>query len=90
MLKEYGNTLHIRLDKETLKAIRDGYWSGDWGCMEFLATNAKACDFDDVDDVVIINGRFVITSEDFDTLAAGKTLIVTECDHIADFADWWK
>lgn len=91
MIKECGNKLHVRLDKETLKAIRDGYWSKAWGCMEFLATSARSCDFDDVDDVVIINEKYVIEdTEDFDTLAAGKVLIIPECDHVADYADWWK
>ena len=88
MIREYKNTLHIKLDKETLKAIKDGYWSAEWACMEFLATNARSCDFDDVDDVTIINGRFVI--EDFGELAEGKTLIVPECSNIDDYIDWWK
>jgi len=94
MIKEYGNTLHIKLDKLTLSCIKDGYWSHEWGCMEFLAANADSCDFDDVDNAIIINERFVIEEDDmddsFDVLASGRVLIVPECDHMADYAEWWK
>ena len=94
MIKECGNTLHIKLDKVTLSNINDGIWSRDWGCTEFIANNSDSCDLDDVDDVIIINERFVIEEDDmdeaFETLAAGKVLIVPECDHVADYADWWK
>lgn len=94
MIKEYGNTLHIKLDSEVLSNIKDGLWSKDFGCMEFMRCNADACDFDDVDDVIIVNERFVITADDmddaFDVLASGRVLIVPECDHVADYAEWWK
>lgn len=94
MLKEYDNTLHIKLDKEVLSNIKTGLWSKDFGCMEFIRCNARACDFDDVDDVIIINERFVITADDmddaFDKLAEGKTVIIPECKNIENYKEWWK
>ena len=90
MIKEYKKTLHVTLDRFTLSLIRDGYYSIEWACMDFFATNARLCDFDDVDDVIIINERFVITDENFDLLSQGKTLIVSECEDIEKYKDWYK
>lgn len=94
MIKEYENTLHMKLDREVLSNIKDGLWSKDFGCMEFMRCAARSCDFDDVDDVIIINEKYVITADDmddsFDVLASGRVLIIPECENIDEYKDWWK